>query len=357
VVWSFVYVALRRVLGLVVLRSRSQRAKDLELIVLRHEIEVLRRQVRRVELRPADRAFLAAASRVLSRRSWGCFVVTPATLVRWHRRVVAKRWSYPHHGPGRPPRDGEVRGLVVRMARENPRWGYRRIQGELLKLGVRVSATTIRTVLRRHGLGPAPRSGELTWREFLRTQAAGFLATEFFTVETIWSRRLYVLFFIELDTRRVHLASCTARPTGAWVAQQGRNLFMAVGEQFGARRFLVRDRDAKFSGAFDEVFRSEGVRVIRTPVLAPRANAYAERFVGTVRRECLDWILIRGRRHLEHVLQIYVDHYNTHRPHRALGLARPDARSPSPSGPQVSPTRVRRRDRLGGPIHEYEPAA
>jgi putative transposase len=284
-------------------------------------------------------------------------MVAPATLVRWHRRLVAKRWSYPHRGPGRPALDGEVRELVVRMARENPRWGYRRIQGELVNLGVRVSATTIRTVLRRHGLGPAPRSGELTWREFLRTQAAGFLATDFFTVETIFLRRLYVLFFIELDTRRVHLAGCTARPAGAWVVQQARNLFMAVGEQFGSRRYLVRDRDAKFSGAFDEVFRSEGLRVIRTPVLAPRANAYAERFVGTVRRECLDWILIRGRRHLELVLQIYVDHYNTHRPHRALGLARPSARSPSPSGSLESLTRVRRRDRVGGLIHEYEAAA
>jgi putative transposase len=355
--WPFAYVALQRVLGLLVLRGRSERSKDLELIVLRHEMQILRRQVRRLELRPADRVFLAAASRVLSRRRWACFVVTPATLLGWHRRLVAKRWTYPHRGPGRPPLDAEVRDLILRLARENPRWGYQRIQGELQNLGIRVSATTIRELLRRHGLGPAPRRDALTWVEFLRTQAGGFLATDFFTVETIFLRRLYVLFFIELDTRRVHLTGCTARPSGAWVTQQARNLTMTLGETLRARRFLIRDRDTKFTGAFDEVFRSEGLSVIRTPIRAPRANAHAERFVGTIRRDCLDWILIRGRRHLEHVLQIYVDHYNSHRPHRGLHLAAPDgARYPPPVSPPAF-AHIRRQDHLGGLIHEYDLAA
>ena len=183
-VWSFIYLALRRVLGLLVLRGRSQRSKDVELVVLRHEVQILRRQVRRPELQPADRAFLAAASQVLERRRWGSFVVTPATLLGWHRRLVARHWTYPHRHAGRPPIDAEIRDLILSIARDNPRWGYQRIQGELLGLGVQVSATTIRDLLRRHGLGPAPRPGELTWREFLRSQAAGCLATDFFSVET-----------------------------------------------------------------------------------------------------------------------------------------------------------------------------
>ena len=354
--WSFVYLALRRVLGLLVLRGRSERGKDLELVVLRHELGILRRQVHRPDLQPADRAFLAAASRVLNRRRWGCFVVTPATLLRWHRRLVAKHWTYPHRRPGRPPMNADIRALILRLARENQRWGYQRIQGELRGLGVTVSATAIRDLLRRAGLGPAPRPGDLTWRDFLRSQAAGCLATDFFSIETVLVRRLYGLFFIELDTRRVHLAGVTANPTGVWVTQQARNLSIALRGCFSGRRFLIRDRDAKFTTAFDEVVRSEGLRIIRTPIRAPRANAYAERFVGTVRRECLDWMLIRGRRHLAAVLDTYVEHYNSHRPHRGLALASPNPRTQAPpTSPALGP--VQRCDLLGGLIHEYRLAA
>ncbi len=354
--WSFCYLALRRLLELLVLRGRSKRNKDLELVVLRHELGILRRQVQRPALEPADRAFLAAASRVLDRRRWGSFLVTPATLLRWHRRLVAKHWTFPHRGPGRPPIGADVRALILGLARDNRRWGYQRIQGELAGLGIRVSATTIRDLLRRHGLGPVPRPGALTWREFLRTQAAGCLATDFFSVETIFLRRLYVLFFIELDTRRVHLAGITAHPTGAWVTQQARNLSMGASGCFSGRRFLIRDRDTKFTTQFDDVIHSEGLRTIRTPIRAPQANAYAERLVGTVRRECLDWILIRGRRHLEGVLSTYIEHYNSHRPHRGLGLASPvPQQSRSPMSPTASS--VRRRDVLGCLIHEYELAA
>jgi transposase InsO family protein len=256
--------------------------------------------------------------------------------------------------PGRPPIDPDIRDLVARLGRENPRWGYQRIRGELLKLGIRVSATTVRTILLRHGLDPAPRRGGPTWTEFLRSQASGILATDFFTVETIGLKTLYVLFFIELSTRRVHMAGVTERPDSAWVTQQARNL--AIEERLSGVRFLVRDRDAKFAGPFDAVLRAEGVRVIRTPVRSPRANAFAERFVGTVRRECLDQGLIYGPRHLEHVLGAYIDHYVGERPHRGLGMAVPAGDgAPEVRGTTNAP--IERRDVLGGLIHEYRRAA
>jgi putative transposase len=194
----------------------------------------------------------------------------------------------------------------VRLAVENPRWGYLRIQGELIGLDIKVSATTVRRVLQQAGLGPSGARSGLSWRDFVRSQAKTILATDFFTVDTVFLKRLYVLFFIEIDTRRVHLAGVTASPTGPWVTQQARNLVMAVGEALSTRKFLIRDRDTKFTGTFDEALRSEGLRVIRTPVRAPRANAFAERLVGTIRRECLDWILVLGRRHLEAVLREYL---------------------------------------------------
>jgi transposase InsO family protein len=187
------------------------------------------------------------------------------------------------------------------MARENPRWGYLRIRGELLKVGLRVSATAIRTVLRQHGLGPAPRRDRLAWQQSLRQQASGILACDFFTVETVRLKTLYVLIFIELSTRRVYLAGVTAHPDSAWVTQQARNL--AIDGRLASTRFLLRDRDAKYSGPFEEVFATEGVKIVRTPIRAPRANTFAERWVRTVRRECLDHVLILGRRHLEWTLR------------------------------------------------------
>ena len=283
------YMMLCRSIQLLVLLARGDAAKDLEILVLRHQLTVLRRQTPRPRLEPADRAMLAAISRLLPRACWSCFIVTPQTLLRWHRRMIAGARTYPHRGHGRPPLDEHAQQLIVRLATENPRWGYQRIQGELLHLGVRVSATAIRTTLRRHGLGPAPRRTTTTWRVFLRQQAAGIVACDFFTVDTIWLRRLYVLFFIELDTRRVHLAGATANPDGAWVTQQARNLLLALEERGRRLRFLLRDRDAKFSRAFDDVVGSEGAEVLLTPVQAPNANAYAERWIRTVRAECLDW--------------------------------------------------------------------
>jgi transposase InsO family protein len=230
-----------------------------------------------------------------------------------------------------------------------------RIRGELAKLGVRVSATTIATVLRRNGLGPAPRRGP-TWREFLRHQAAGILACDFLTVETIALKTLYVLAWIELGTRRVHLGGVTSHPDSAWVTQQAWNLAMALQEEGRSPRFLIHDRDTKFTASFDEVFRSEGTRIVLTPIRAPNANAFCERWVGTVRAECLDWTLIFGRRHLERVLRTYIAHYNEARPHRGLDLRTP-VEDPSPAGGDVRTGDVRRRDVLGGLIHEYSVAA
>jgi putative transposase len=354
--WSFSYLALRCVLQLVSLRPRSEKFKELEIVVLRHELSVLRRQVQRPELTTADRTLLAAASRLLPRSRWRSFMVTPTTLLRWHRRFVARRWTYDSRR-GRPPIGGEIRALVLRLARENPRWGCQRIAGEINGLGLRVAATTVRKILCQAGVGPAGSRGGLSWRAFLRQQAQSLLAVDFFTVETISLQRLYVLFFIELASRRVHLGGCTTNPDGAWVAQQARQFTWTLHEQQARFRFLIRDRDSKFTRDFDAVFASEGIQAIKTPVRAPKANAIAERFVRSVRGECLDWLLIVNRRHLERVLRVYVDHYNSHRPHRSLNLTPPDPNASRLRTVTAVERGVQRRDRLGGLIHEYKLAA
>ena len=354
---SIFYVVARRVLSLLLVRFRSERSKDLELVVLRHELSVLRRQIARPKLSDADRVFLSAASRFLPRTRWQTFVVSPETLLRWHRRLVTRHWTYPGAALGRPPIAADTRALIVRLARENPRWGYLRIQGEFKALGIRVSATTIRRVLAESGLGPAGTRGGKSWKTFLSSQAHAILATDFFTVDTVFLRRLYVLFFIELDTRTVHLAGVTAKPTGPWVTQQARNLFLGAGDALSGRKFLIRDRDTKFTGPFDEVFASEGVQVIKTPVRAPQANAHAERLVGTLRRECLDWTLVLGRQHLDSILTEYVTHYNRHRPHRSLALVAPASTTDPPVLPPTALDRIQRTDRLGGLVHEYQRVA
>ena len=359
---SFLYWSLRRLLELVVLRRRSEREKEIEILLLRHQLKVLERQVGRPQLTQADRALLAAFSRTLPRRAWRrSAFVTPATLLRWHRELVARRWTYPHRRPGRPATPAEVRELVVRLARENPAWGYRRIQGELVGLGIRLAASTVWSILREAGVEPAPNRLETSWAEFLRAQAASILECDFLTVDTLFLKRFYVLFFIELATRRVRLAGITANPDGRWVTQQARNLLMQLDDDRVRPRFLVRDRDSKFARDFDEVFRAEGIRVIKAPVRAPLARAHAERWVGSVRHECLDRLLIVGRRHLHHVLAIYTRHYNEHRPHRSLGqvppLAPTAAHEQHVAAEVLLLDRLRRRDRLGGLIHEYELAA
>jgi transposase InsO family protein len=351
--FSFLYLAVRALFGLLVRSRRGPGIKDVELLVLRHELEILRRQAGRPKLRPVDRALLAAAACYLPRSSCRSLLVTPRTLLRWHRSLVRRKWRQPGARPGRPRLSSETQELVLRLARENPRWGHRRICGELAKLGLQASPTSVRRLLARARLGPAPRRAGPNWREFLHAQAASIVACDFLTVETLFLRRYCVLFFIEHASRRVWLAGCTTNPDGRWVTQQARNLsFTGLLER---TRFLIRDRDSKYSGPFDEVFLSEQIRIVLTPIRAPKANAIAERFVRTIRSECLDWLLILNRRHLERVLCTYVDHYNTQRPHRALKLQPPDPDEPPPR--LAASGEIHRRDRLGGLLHEYHRAA
>ncbi len=290
-VCTLAFLVARRLVGLVGLGPRPD-AKDVEIAVLRHQLMVLRRQVARPRYAPTDRLILATLARVLPRERWSAFLVTPSTLLRWHRELVRRRWTYAsRRGNSRRGLAPEVVELVVRLAEENPKWGYVRIVGECAKVGLRVSATSVRAILRRHGLGPAPRRAGPSLAEFLRAQAAGTLACDFLTVETVGLTRLYVLFFIELDRRQVWLAGVTAHPDSAWVVQQARNLAAEMGDRLGRFKFLIRDRDDKFTAGFDAVFGAEGVRIIKAPVCVPVGNAYAERWVRTVRAECLDWVL------------------------------------------------------------------
>jgi transposase InsO family protein len=351
---SFLYVAFVRILQLVRLSRGKQQDLAVEIVMLRHEVAVLRRQVARPALQPADRAVLAGLSQLLSAARRGRFFVQPETLLRWHRELVRRKWTYPHRRSGRPSIPAGTVSLVLRLAGENRTWGYRRIHGELAAMGVRLAPSSVWEILRRHGIEPSPRRFGLTWSEFLQAQATTMLACDSFTVDTVLLRRLYVLFFIELDTRRVYFAGVTANPAGEWVVQQARNLTAELARRSRAVKFLIRDRDTKFTPSFDEVFRTEGIRIIKTPVRAPRANAFAERFVGTIRRECTDRLLIFGRTHLEQVVAEYVTHYNDHRPHRSLDQQAPGTLGVAPDPiDNPDPTQLRRKEVLSDLIHEY----
>jgi putative transposase len=353
----FAYMAVLRMLGWLALLARSDRAKDAEILILRHQVVVLQRQVKTPRLSWADRAVLAVLARLLPGRQLRQLrlIVSPRTLLRWHADLVRWRWSYPQRAPGRPQTAAIVRALVLEMARDNPGWGYRRIHGELTGLGYKLAPSTVWQILKDAGIDPAPTRSGRTWRTFLDAQAKTIFAADFFHVDTVFLRRLYVLFFIEHSTRRVHLAGISAHPTGEWVTQQARNLLMNLEDHAEGLKFLIRDRDAKFTEAFDAVFAAVGVRIIKTPVRAPRANAIAERWIGSARRECLDRLLITSERHLRLILSEYANHYNAHRPHRALCQSPPTGRLHPPAlGENV---RILRRDRLGGLIHEYSQAA
>ena len=297
---SVVYLLVRCLLGCLTVLTRHQASKDAEVLVLRHENAVLRRQVGRVRYEPADRLWLAALSRLVPRRRWDrVFAVTPVTLLAWHRRLVARKWDYASRKrPGRPSTAAAIRKLVIRIAMENPAWGHRRVQGELVRLGHTIAASTVWQILHDAGIGPAPRRTGPTWKQFLTAQARGIIAVDFVHVDTVLLRRIYALIMIEHGTRRVHLAGITASPDGSWTTQAARNLLMDLGRRATTVKFLIRDRAGQFTSSFDAVLTAEGIRILASPPQAPRANAICERIVGTLRRELLDRLLIVNEHHL-----------------------------------------------------------
>jgi putative transposase len=345
------------VLSWLALLARSSASKNAEMLVLRQEVAVLRRVNPKPRLGWTDRAVLAALSRTLPKGLCSHRIVAPGTLLRWHRRMVTRKWTQPRP-PGRPPLDGELVELIVRLARENRTWGVARIQGELRRLGHRIGAGTIRKILRGRRI-PPPRARDDQWRAFLRAHAQSILAIDLFHVDCVLSlTRLYAAFVIEHRTRRVHLLGVTRYPASAWLTQLARDL--TVGLEEAGHRFthLIRDRDAKFTAAFDAVFTAAGTEVLLTAPQTPRMNAYAERFVRTVRAGCTDRMLITGERHLHAVLSEYVEHYNTGRSHQGheMRLRAPDDSVdviPLPAPPD----QIRRNRVLGGLVNEYRPAA
>jgi putative transposase len=355
VAFRLLYLIFIRLLGWPTLLSRAPSSKDVEILILRHEVAVLRRTNPRPRLDWADRALFAALIRHLPPVLRAHRLVTPATVLRWHRRLVAKKWTYPNRG-GRPPLDDTIAALIERLAHENPTWGYQRIQGELRKLGHRVGASTIRRILKLRRIPPAPlRATDTSWRRFLRAQASTMLAVDFFHVDcAITLKRIYVFFALEVRTRYVHILGTTSHPTGTWTTQQARNLLMDLDDRATAFRFLVRDRAGQFTASFDAALAGAGIDVVKIPPRCPRANCYAERFVLTARAELTDRILIFGERHLRTVLAQFGAHYNGRRPHRALHLQPPRSDIPAPN---LDYQRIRRRPVLGGLINEYERAA
>ena len=349
------YLIFVRIVGWLWLLSRSSASKDVELLVLRHEVAVLRRTNPKPRMNWADRAVFAALIQLLSTALRAHRLITPGTVLRWHRRLVTRKWTYPNR-TGRPPLDDAIAVLIERMAKENPTWGYKRIQGELLKLGYRVAASTIRRILKRIRIPPAPlRCTDTTWRQFLRMQASTMLACDFFHVDcAVTLKRVHVFFVLEVGSRCVHLLGTTTNPDGTWTTQQARNLLMHLGDHAAEFRFLIRDRAGEFTASFDAILADVDIRVVKTPPRCPRANCFAERFVRTVRAELTDHLSIFGEPHLRTVLAEYVRHYNGSRPHRARELRLP---RPSHRVADLSHERIKRRPVLGGLINEYERVA
>jgi transposase len=363
VLLRFPYLAVSSVFSLIGLLPMSDREKDLEILALRHQLAVLRRQVDKPQLTWPDRALLAALLHRLPRIRLRQLhlVVSADTVLRWHRDLLRRRHanaSRPKR-PGRPRTVRSVRALVLRLVRENPGWGYRRVHGELAALGIKVAASTVWSILKEHGIPPAPDREHTTWADFLRSQAEAILAADFFETKTLTGSTLTVLAVIEHATRRVRILGVTAQPTAAWVTQLARNLVMDVQDAGVKITYLIRDRDVRYPAGFDTVLANEGIEALKTGVRMPRMNAIMERWIRSCRTELLDHTLVWDQAHLLHALREYEAFYNEHRPHRTLAGAAPLRPLPEPI---VEPDRlvqldVRRRDRLGGILHEYHHAA
>ena len=357
--WFFIGHIFSILLSLIRVSRLSENDKDLEIIILRHQLDVMvRKHKQPVRPNQAEKATLALLTAQLKKNTQRTIrqlgdvirIVRPETVIRWHRELVRRKWAQPPKKmAGRPKINQDAESLIVRLAKENLRWGYYRIEGELKKLGFVASLTTVRNVLDRNGILPAlVRYGSIGWKTMMNHYKDQLLACDFFTIETIFLRTVYVLVFIELGTRRVHLAGVTANPDGLWVAQQARQLIWQFEEAETSFRCLIRDNDSKYTEAFDTVFESRGIRIIPTPIQAPNANAYSERWVRTVKEECLDHILIINEAHLRRILIEFIDYYNSRRPHQSL-----DQQSPIPRAETITTGKVECRQILGGIINDY----
>ncbi|MBP2329289.1 transposase InsO family protein [Kibdelosporangium banguiense] len=358
---SLLYHLTRRLLSVPAMLLHRDTTKDAELLALRHENAVLRRQITgQVRYEPADRFWFATVSSLLPRRRWHeIFPVQPATILTWHRRFIAWKWDYSARrgSTGRPPTRSAIKKLVLRLADENPRWGHRRIQGELAGLGHKIAASTVWEILKSGGVDPAPRRAGPTWKQFLANQARGILAADFFHLDTALGKRLYALVLLEHGTRRLHIAGITEHPTQDWTTQQARNLTTDLGTELGALRFLLRDRDRKYSAAFDAVFQAEDINLLTSAPQAPKMNAHCERLIRTLRNEVCDHMLILNETHARHVLAEYQRHYNQHRPHQARQQRPPEPHPQHERTHGVNARTLLRTRVLNGLINEYHYAA
>jgi len=341
----------------------ERQGQDIEILALRHQLSILQRQISKPRLTTADRAFLAALLRRLPRIRLRRLhlIVSPDTLLRWHRDLLRRRHANASRRkrPGRLPTRRAIQTLVLRLARENSGWGYRRIHGELAALGVNVAPSTVWEILKQHGIEPAPQRDRTAWATFLRDQAHAILACDFFTATTLSGTTYYIFAAIEHSTRRVRVLGATVHPTAAWITQIARNMVMDLQDAGATAKYLIRDRDSKFTAAFDAVLTREGIEILTTGIRIPRMNSIMERWVQTCRLELLDRTLIWNHGHLLHALHEFESFYNEHRPHRALHSAaprRPLAR-PIIVPAQIDHLKVHRHDRLGGILHEYTHAA
>jgi putative transposase len=352
----FVFLLITQVFRWLRLSRREDAWKTAEILILRHQVAILQRhQARRPKLTWADRALVATLLGVMprARRQWLRLLVTPDTIMRWHRDIVRRRWAVRSRRgrSGRPATRRNIKALVLRLARENPEWGYRRMHGELAGLGVKVAASTVWEILNTNGIGPSRRGTRPTWPQFLRSQAEAILACDFFTAGLLDGTQAYVLAIIEHATRRIRILGVTLHPTGAWTAQQARNLIMDLGEQAHRVKFVIRDRGSNFAATFDAVLADAEIRTVLCNVRTPRMNAIAERWIGGCRRELLDRTLVWNQHHLRRILREYETHHNQHRPHRSLHGAAP--LKPLPEPVDLEQHRVRRHTRVGGQINEY----